>query len=90
MYIVPNIIEVKPLENYCVYLKFENGEEKLYNVKKEINSIKFYEKLKDKIYFNNVITMGDTIVWENGEDIASENLYYESITLDEYKKNSSI
>lgn len=90
MYIVPNIIEVKPLENYCVYLKFENGEEKLYNVKKEINSIKFYEKLKDKIYFNNVITMGDTIVWENGEDIAPENLYYESITLDEYKKNSSI
>lgn len=82
MYIVPNIIEVKPLENYCVYLKFENGEEKVYDVKNEINSIKFYEKLKDKTYFNNVTTMGDTIAWENGEDIAPENLYYESITLD--------
>lgn len=62
MYIVPNIIEVKPLENYCVYLKFENGEEKVYDVKNEINSIKFYEKLKDKTYFNNVTTMGDTIM----------------------------
>lgn len=90
MYIVPNIIEVKPLENYCLYLKFENGEEKVYDVKNEINSIKFYEKLKDKTYFNSVTTMGDTIVWENGEDIAPENLYYESMTLDEYKKNSSI
>lgn len=90
MYIVPNIIEVKPLDNYFIYLKFENGEEKVYDVKKEINTIKSYEKLKDKIYFNNVTAMGDTVVWKNGEDIAPENLYYESITLDEYKKNNSI
>lgn len=90
MYIVPNILEVKPLENYCIYLKFENGEEKVYDVKREINTIKFYDKLKDKTYFKNVKTMGDTVVWKNGEDIAPENLYYESITLDEYKKNNSI
>ena len=90
MYIVPNIIEVKPLENYCVYIKFENGEERVYDVKKEIDNIKFYEKLKDKIYFENIIISGDTIMWANGEDIAPENLYYESITLDEYKKNNSI
>lgn len=90
MYIVPNIIEVKPLENYCIYIKFENGEEKVYDVKKEIDTIKFYEKLKDKAYFENIMISGDTIMWENGEDIAPENLYYESITLDEYKKNNSI
>lgn len=90
MYIVPNIIEVKPLENYYIYLKFENGEEKVYDVKKEINSIKFYERLKDKAYFENLKILGDTIVWENGEDIAPENLYYESITLDEYKRNNNI
>lgn len=34
MYIVPNIIEAKPLENYYIYLKFKNGEEKIYDVKK--------------------------------------------------------
>ena len=90
MYIVPNIIEVKPLENYCVYIKFENGEEKVYDVKKEIDTIKFYEKLKDKAYFENIMISGDTIMWENGEDIAPENLYYKSITLDKYKKNNSI
>ena len=90
MYIVPNIIEVKPLEDYCIYIKFENGEEKVYDVKKEIDTIKFYEKLKDKAYFENIIISGDTIMWENGEDIAPENLYYESITLDEYEKNNGI
>ena len=90
MYIVPNIIEVKPLDNYFIYLKFENGEEKVYDVKKEMNTIKCYEKLKDETYFKNVTVMGDTVVWKNGEDIAPENLYYESITLDEYRKNNSI
>lgn len=90
MYIVPNIIEVKPLENYYIYLKFENGEEKVYDVKREINTINFYKKLKDKTYFKSVRSVGDTVVWKNGEDIAPENLYYESITLDEYKKNSNI
>lgn len=90
MYIVPNIVDVKPLENYCIYLKFENGEEKVYDVKREINTIKFYDKLKDKTYFKSVKPMGDTVVWKNGEDIAPENLYYNSITLDEYKKNGSI
>jgi hypothetical protein len=90
MYIIPNIIEVKPLENYFIYLKFENGEEKVYDVKKEIKTVKIYEKLKDKKYFKSVTTIGDTVVWKNGEDIAPENLYYESITLDEYKKNNKI
>ena len=40
---------------------------------------KFYEKLKDKKYFKNVRVAGNTIEWENGEDVAPENLYYDSI-----------
>ncbi len=89
MYIVPNIIEVKPLEDYFIYLKFEDGTEKVYDVKNEINTIKYYEKLKDKEYFKNIKAMGETVVWKNGEDIAPENLYYKSMTLDEYKRSLS-
>ena len=33
-----------------------------------INSYKFYEKLRNKEYFKNVIIRGDTIEWANGED----------------------
>ena len=41
---------------------------------------KFYAKLKDYEYFKNVkiSKTGITIEWQNGEDIAPENLYYNS------------
>ena len=35
-------------------------------------------KLKDKDYFKNVKPSGDTIIWENGEDVCPEDLYYKS------------
>ena len=78
MYIVPDPIEVKPIEGYKLYIKFKNGEEKIFDMSKYINQ-KFYEKLREYKYFEKVHVMGNTIVWENGEDIAPENLYYESI-----------
>lgn len=77
MYIVPNPVKVKPMEKYKLYIKFENGEEKIFDMSKYINQ-KFYKKLKEYKYFEKVRIMGNTIVWENGEDVSPENLYYES------------
>ena len=78
-YIVPDIIEVKALDNYKLYIKFENGEEKIYDMWDKLNR-KLYKRLKDYVYFKNVkiCKTGITIEWENGEDIAPENLYYDS------------
>ena len=44
---------------------------------------KFYAKLKDYEYFKDVkiSKTGITIEWKNGEDIAPENLYYNSETI---------
>ena len=78
MYIVPNPVEVKAIENYRLKIKFNNGEQKIFNMEKYINE-KFYEKLKDKKYFENVKIAGNTIEWQNGEDVAPENLYYDSV-----------
>ncbi|MGN1296935.1 MAG: DUF2442 domain-containing protein [Clostridia bacterium] len=78
MYIVPNPVEVKVLENYKIWLKFENGEERIFDMEKYIHQ-KFYQKLKDREYFEKVKVAGNTIEWENGEDVAPENLYYDSI-----------
>lgn len=75
----PDIIEVKALEQYQIYLKFSNGEEKIYDMKETIEKIKYFSKLKNIEYFKNVKPRGDTVEWENGEDIAPENLYYNSI-----------
>ena len=81
MYIVPKPVEVKALENYDLYIKFEDGKEKIYNVKHLIEKFPFYNKLKDKEYFKNVKIDGNTVVWIQGEDIAPENLYNDSVSL---------
>lgn len=78
MYIVPNPVEVKALENYKLWIKFENGETKIFDMEKYIQQ-KFYQRLKERKYFENVKIAGNTIEWENGEDVAPENLYYDNI-----------
>ena len=77
-YIVPKIVSVESMEDYLLLIKFETNEEKIYDMKELIQSIKYYEKLKDKDYFNKVKLSGDTVMWENGEDVCPENLYYDS------------
>lgn len=79
MELTPDITEVRALDNYCLYLKFKTGEEKIYNMEDSINRLQFYSKLKNKSYFKKVKVRGDTVEWENGEDVAPEKLYYESL-----------
>ena len=86
-YETPDIIAVKALNNYLIYLKYETNEEKIYNMEKLINENKFYNKLKDKTYFKNVKSRGDSVEWENGEDVAPENLYYNSVDKNEFQGN---
>jgi len=78
MELTPDIIEVRALNNYCLYIKFQTGEEKIYNMEETINKLKFYYRLKNKKYFEKVKPRGDTVEWENGEDVAPEKLYFES------------
>ncbi len=86
-YETPDILGVKALDNYLIYLKFKTNEEKIYDMKELINENKFYNKLKDKDYFKDVKIRGDSIEWENGEDVAPENLYYDSININEVKED---
>ncbi len=79
---IPDIVEVKALEQYQIYLKFSTGEEKIYDMKENVEKIKYFNKLKNRKYFENVKPRGDTVEWENGEDVAPENLYYESIPIE--------
>lgn len=84
-YETPDILGVKALDNYLIYLKYKTNEEKIYDMEKLINENKFYSKLKDKEYFKKVKPRGDSIEWENGEDIAPEKLYYDSTDIGEFK-----
>lgn len=74
----PNPIIVKPLKDFCLYLKFADGKEKIYNMEKLIKENPAYIKLKNHDYFCKVALAGETVEWPNGEDICPENLYYDS------------
>lgn len=82
---IPDIIEVRALEKYFIYLKFKTGEEKVFDMTEHIEKIPFFKRLKNRSYFEQVIPRGDTIEWKNGEDVAPENLYFKSIPINEFK-----
>lgn len=81
---IPDIIEVRALEKLYIYLKFDTGEEKIYDMTEHIEKILFFNKLKDRKYFEKVKPRGNTVEWENGEDVAPENLYYDSIPIEKF------
>ena len=79
MLITPKILEVKVLKDYYIYLKFEDGKEKVYDMTQLVENNKFYERLKDRNYFIQVKPRSISIEWPNGEDVCPENLYNDSI-----------
>ena len=80
-------IMVKALENFLLYIKFQNGEEKIYDMK-EMLKFDYYKNLRDKENFKKVKVFGITLKWLTGEDIAPEKIYFNSIPLNEF--NSKI
>ncbi len=80
-------VEVKALENFLLYIKFQNGEEKIYDMK-EMLKFDYYKNLREKENFKTVNVFGITLKWSTGEDIAPEKIYFNSIPLNEF--NSEI
>ena len=74
----PKAISVKPLENYLLLIEFDNGEEKLFDVKPYFK-FKAFEKVKDKKEFNTVRISGLSIEWASGADICPDELYNNSV-----------
>lgn len=72
------IVEVKPLDGYRLQIKFENGEEKVFDMTPYLETGRFVE-LKDLALFNSVIVKYDTIEWANKLDLDTEMLYEKSI-----------
>ena len=71
----PKPIEVKPLENYLLHLTFDNGENKIFDVKPLISGSWFGE-LKNETIFNTVRISENTVEWITGQDVCPDDLYY--------------
>ncbi len=72
-----DIIEVKPLNNYQLYLKFEDDQEGIINLEEIIEFVGIFQTLKDLDFFKTVKINPDwgTIYWENGADLDPDVLY---------------
>ncbi len=67
-----DVIEVKPLTAYNLYLRFEDGTSGEIDISKVIEFQGIFAKLADRNYFSTVKVNPDlgTICWENGADIS--------------------
>lgn len=78
--IPPKPKNVEVLENYKLKILFDNGERKIYDMKKNLKE-NFYKNLLDQNYFKTVKVSGITLEWQNGEDIDPNELYENSILI---------
>jgi hypothetical protein len=72
-----SIVNVKALENHNLLLKFENNEERIFDMSPYLEIGKFQE-LKDEQLFKTVRVSFDTVEWDNGLDLDPELLYEKS------------
>ena len=76
--------EVKALDNFLLYIKFKNGEEKIYDMK-DLLKYDYYKDLRNAENFKNVKVSGITLLWATGQDIAPEKIYFDSIPIEQWK-----
>ena len=74
------VIKVIPIENYQLNLTFENGENKIFDVKPYLH-LGIFKELQNLEMFNTVRVSFDTIEWQNQADIDPETLYEDSVSL---------
>ncbi len=73
---------VRPLDDWMLWLRFSNGEAKVYDCK-HLLSFKAFEPLKDINVFKGVYIDYGVVVWNDGDiDIAPEELYNKSVSAD--------
>lgn len=72
-----DVIEVRPLAHYRVFLKFDDGVQGEVDLEPLLTPFDgVFEPLRDLMRFREVfIDDGGTIAWPNGADIAPETLY---------------
>lgn len=68
-----DVKQVRPLEDYTLYVELEDGREGVFDVKPYLNHGVFQE-LQDKSYFAKVDVVLGAVTWPHEQDIAPETL----------------
>ena len=71
-------VYVKPLDDYRLLLRFENKEERIFDVKPYLKD-NYFSPLRSKAIFRTVKTNQLTVEWIGNIDICPDELYYNSV-----------
>ena len=77
-------ISVKPMKNYIILVKFDNGEERVFNCFPLLNDTLF-SQISNIDYFKTVhIDEMGVVCWNDSTDINPDILYEESVPVSEF------
>ena len=74
---IPRATHVTPLPNYELLVRFDNGENRIFDVKPYIQG-SWFGKLRDENVFRQVAIGGLSVEWPEGQDICPDCLYEDS------------
>lgn len=71
------VSQVKPTSDHQLYLVFNNGEKRLFDMKPYLN-YPVFKRLQNPAFFSLASIDYGTVTWPGDIDIAPETLYHES------------
>ena len=77
MAVNPRVSEVTVLERKRLRLRFENGEQGIYDCSGLLD-FGVFQEFRGEAYFRQVMVLDGTVVWPNEQDICPDTLYVDS------------
>ena len=74
----PHVKSVRPQENYCLLLTFENGEKRIFDLKPYLDKGVF-TRLKNVALFKTLRVVSGSVEWHGEIDLSYDTLYLSSI-----------
>lgn len=74
----PTAKQVKATDDYKLFIDFDSGEKKIFDVSPYIQG-NWYSELSDLNYFKSVFVNGYTVEWPHGQDLCPDEIYYNSV-----------
>ena len=76
----PQVVRVRPNDDFSLTIVFTTGEVKLFDVTPYLNASEFFRELADPAYFRKAFPDGCSVEWPNGQSFCSDTLYPNGIT----------
>lgn len=73
----PHVKQVRPLENYQLEILFENGEQRMFDVKPYLQS-GIFVRLQNRAAFQTARVVAGSVEWLGELDLSYDTLYLES------------